>query len=158
MAGNRLEEECSVKSLISCLCKAIVDNEDKIEKNKWKSNPLKLPHYLQVDTFKNKDNVTKHLFKSCYDLLLLRRNEWYNKWTTPLSPSCRCLAYGYDLHQSGQTYEANRLMTLLDSEVILSHKCSDSILTFLAILSNKPITDNHSIPLQTPNEYTIYPE
>ena len=157
MAGNRIEEKCSVKTLFSSLCKAVIDHEEKIEDEKWRCNPLKLPGYLQAETFKNKDHVKKHLFKTCYDLLLLQRSEWYGRWRTPLTPTCRCLAYGYHLQQAGEANRADRLMTLLDSVVMSSYDCSDSILTFLAIMSNEQTT-SHRLPPQTLDKYTIYPE
>ena len=161
MAGRREEEICSVKGLLCSLCEKFVAQEERAAEYKWKSNPLKLPNHLRSGAFKNNDSVKKHLFKTCYDLLLLRRNEWYGRWSSPLTPECRCLVYGYHLQQAGENHKASRLLSLLDSGTLANYDISDSLLTLLSILStkleNKP-RDSYEPQVLSPNAYTYYSE
>ena len=162
MAGEKKEtEERSAKSLIWSLCEAIVIQEELEEEETWNTNILKLPGYLKADPFRNKSCVKKHLFKTCYDLLLLRRSEWFGRWTSPLSPDCCCLAYAYHLRQNGQTAKADRLMYLVDEEMTTSPwEHTSSVLTFLSILSRSEINSTDPNTVATPNTYvyTVYPE
>lgn len=159
MAGDTgVLKEDSVKSLISSFCESIIKQEEQLETDRWQSKLLSVPNYLQAEAFRNRDKAKQHLFKTTYDLLLLRKSSWYNKWQSPLTPECRCLAYGYQLKQHGRNEEADRLIQLIDSDSIASYTHSNNVLTFLAILSNQQTITHKKTALMDDSTYAVYPK
>jgi len=51
----------------------------------------------------------KHLTRTAFDLILLRKWAWFGVWASELTPECHCLAHTYDMHLQGLHREAARL-------------------------------------------------
>ena len=109
-----------------------------------------------------------------YDVLLLRKWTWFGSWSsTPLSPLCWCLAYGYHYQVQGRSREGERLKDrlttftghgkpslsspLLTPSTTSHEDCSslrekEAILQFLALLAGditeqpSPEVTAHNVP------------
>ena len=157
MAGikEKREEECSVYRMVHTLCQSLITQYKRTEEERRSDALLHLPKHLYSPCFKKEDIILKHLVRTCYDLLLLRRNEWYGRWSSPLTPECRCIAHGYYIH--GNHKEADRLITLIDS--LSQDSSTQSILTFLSILANPMDHCVHeTLEPSSSNTYTLYSE
>ena len=100
--------ESGVPQLVQRLCECVATQCEKDYKSKRK-NLLVLPAHTHKPCFPNRDSVLKHLYRTAYDLLLLRRREWYGKWASDLSPECQCLARAYVLREMGCVSDSKRL-------------------------------------------------
>ena len=64
---------------------------------------------------RRKQRELRTLLHRAYDILLLRKWVWFGNWTTPLSPVCECVAYGYECYHRGQHWEGERLNRCLQA-------------------------------------------
>ena len=128
----------STSTLFLDLCHFIVEERERKEKTKWHKDPLKLPDHLFSNYYKRKEDVIKLLYRTAFDLLLLRRSEWYGQWRSPLEPTCRCLAHGYILCKNGRYKDAQSLTKCVGS--LEDYDGCTDIFTFLSILAT--LTDN----------------
>ena len=77
---------------------------------------LQPPSTRDAWNWQERDSQERALLYIAYDILLLKKWAWFGSWgATPLSPFCRCVAYGYEYHQSGRGREAERLNRALQA-------------------------------------------
>ena len=100
--------ESGVPLLIRRLCECIATQCEKEHKRK-RRNLLIFPDHTHKECFPNRDSVLKHLYRTAYDLLLLRKSEWYGKWASDMSPECQCLARAHVLREMGCVSDSKRL-------------------------------------------------
>ena len=67
------------------------------------------PHHLPRGWDKKRKLALRHLTRTAFDLILLRKWVWFGVWGSEISPECRCLAHTYDMHLQGLHREAARL-------------------------------------------------
>lgn len=129
MAGD-----VSVPQLVQTLCRCILRSYEKEEKRKYLSQPLKIPYNSNWSGFYDNQTILRLLFKSTFDLLLLRKEEWCGRWLSLMTPQCRCLSHSYELYQQGEDKMAAHLV---DSVTVLCEEYSDSepVMEFLSILA-----------------------
>ena len=100
--------ESGVPQLIRRLCECVATQCEKDDERK-RRHLFVFPAHTHKPCFPNRDLVLKHLYRTAYDLLLLRRKEWYGRWASNLSPECQCLARTYVLREMGCVSDSNRL-------------------------------------------------
>ena len=125
----------AVPQLMQRLCDRIADEAEK-KKSTVENGLFSLPSHLYLSSSKEVAVLSRHLYRTAMDLVLLRRKEWYGRWQSPLSPESRCLAVALVLHERGRHKEGERLSTAIDTLTKKLEAVSEPVLELLAILSN----------------------
>ena len=127
--------EPAVPQLMRRLCDRIADEIEK-KKSAVDSSSFSLPSYLYPSRSKEVAVLSRHLYRTAMDLVLLRRREWYGRWKSPLSPESRFLAVALVLHERGRHKEGERLCTAVNALTQKLEDASQPVLELLTILSN----------------------
>lgn len=128
--------ESGVPQLVMRLCECVAAQCEKDEEER-RGSLLVFPTHTHKPVFPNRTAVLKHLYRTAYDLLLLRRKEWYGRWASDMSPACQCLAKMYVLHEMGHVSDSKRLgktVSLLAETVDESQR----VCQLLASLATEP--------------------
>ena len=104
-----------VRSLVERLCASVLRSAFHTETD---GASLSVSRTNRPDWSSQKGKAVKTLLHAAYDILLLKKWVWFGSWTTPLSPVCECVAFGYKcyqrgLHQEGENLNCS-LQTFLD--------------------------------------------
>ena len=121
----------NVHDLINSLCRCILKTHREKNKQKWLSSPLKLPRFIINEEECDNRAIIHHLFKISYDLILLRKKDWFKHWESPLSPYCECISHMYSLPRER---DREKLISCVDT--ISSYNDSESLFKFLSILAS----------------------
>ena len=135
MAATVVETPQAVPQLMQRLCDRIADKTER-KKSTVESNLFSLPAHLYSSRSKEVAVLSRHLYRTAMDLVLLRRREWYGRWKSPLSPESRCLAVALVLHERGRHKEGERLSAAIAALTKKLEDVSLPLLELLAILSN----------------------
>ncbi len=73
------------------------------------------PKYDILTRGLDREKVAQCLFRTTFDLILLRKWVWFNTWQTDMSPECRCLAHTYELNLKGRREDAASLEHAISS-------------------------------------------
>lgn len=126
------EGKKSTRQLITSLCRALLSQSIQTRDISRINNPLKVPRVV-LKSSKEEDKLIKNLFNIAYDLIILRTNEWRDRWTSPLSPDLRCLSHVFHLSNDKER------TSLTDSVTVLTpYEYSQLVFSFLSNLANLP--------------------
>ena len=126
-----------VPQLLQSLCDCLVEERQTAQRRAAKESvPFPLPDHLHQTSCSNPRAVSRHLYRTAMELLLLRRRDWHGRWQSSLSPESRCLAVSFLLHQLGRHEEGDRLSTAVAKLTAQLGDSSLPVLELLAILSN----------------------
>lgn len=137
LAGTHKMAGVGVPQLLQSLCDCIVEERQTAQRRAARESvPFPLPNHLHQTCCSNPRAVSRHLYRTAMELLLLRRRDWYGRWQSSLSPESRCLAVSFLLHQLGRHEEGDRLSTAVAKLTAQLGESSLPVLELLAILSN----------------------
>lgn len=124
-------QNVDVPHLITRLCQCILTSYGENCKKEWLSNPLKLPDHLFKGDHKDNSVVIHKLFKVSYDLILLRKKDWFERWKTSLSPYCECISHIYNMSNEE---EREKLLECVGT--VSSYTASEPLFKFLSVLAS----------------------
>ena len=107
MAASNTE----VFPLFKKLCESVLSHTFSEDDHKCSNlqSGFETPAYEVLKRGISHKQVMQQLVRTTFDLLLLRKWEWFGSWDTVLPPECECLAHTYGLHLNGMHEEASRL-------------------------------------------------
>lgn len=126
----------SVPALVEHLCSCIMEDAERRKERGRQTAPFSFHGHLHQVTFSERAVTRRRLYRTAFELLLLRRREWYGRWKSPLSPESRCLASSYLLHQQGRHEAARRLSQATASLLAEMGEGGLPVLELLSILSD----------------------
>lgn len=144
VAGNFLSSEFAVSTmadsqgsvpvLVQKLCDNILAHASlQTGWNDGYTSTFQAPHHHVLGWDRKRKLVLRHLTHTVFDLILLRKWEWFGVWGSEITPECRCLSHTYDMHFWGMHREAARLeeavSTLMgegDLKQHLKYQCTDA--------------------------------
>ena len=104
------DSQDSVSVLVQKLCNSILTHASL--QTGWDDGytpTFQAPHHRALGWDKKRKLALKQLARTVFDLLLLRKWEWFGIWGSEVTPECRCLSHTYDMHIRGMHREAVRL-------------------------------------------------
>lgn len=103
--------EDGILQLVQRLCESVLTHTSvQADRSKNGYTPtFQVPHHLPWGWDMKRKLALKHLTRTAFDLILLRKWAWFGVWASELPPECRCLAHTYDMHLQGLHREAARL-------------------------------------------------
>ena len=128
------DSQGSVPVLVQKLCDNILAHASlQTGWNNGYTSTFQAPHHHALGWNRKRQLVLRHLTDTVFDLILLRKWEWFGVWGSEITPECRCLSHTYDMHLWGMHREAVRLEeavgTLMekgDLEQHLKYQCTDA--------------------------------
>lgn len=134
-------QSSSVPQLFSKLCYSIIEHAERKERTQRATSVLQLPAHLHKQRFSNRQALHQQLYRLAFDLLLLRRSDWYGKRRSALCPESLCLAVGFLYQEHGHHEEARRIMAVTHQLSVLLGEEAPPLLAFLAMLSSGPVDE-----------------
>lgn len=103
--------EDGILQLVQRLCESVLTHTpvQADRSNNGYTPTFQVPHHLPRGWDMKRKLALKHLTRTAFDLILLRKWAWFGVWASELPPECRCLAHTYDMHLQGLHREAARL-------------------------------------------------
>ena len=141
--------EVSTLHFVRELCLQVFEHSKSCPNPNPLINTFQAPTKQAVWSTRDDSSVIHSLVRLFYDTVLLRRWEWYGLASriSSMTPSSRCMSFGYHLLCQGRHDEAGRLIEAVTS---LTGERSglrepEAILLFLSLLAN--VDTSQAIPL-----------
>ena len=155
MAETKLQGgviEVSTLRFVQELCLHVFERSKNYPNSDLLLNAFQAPTKQAVWSVIDDSVVIGSLVRLFYDIVLLKRWEWYGlaNRTFTMTPSCQCMSFSYHLLCQGMHDKAGRLVKAVTSltGTRRTFREPEAILLFLSLLAQLKMDSTQAIPLQ----------